>query len=142
MLLTIISLTILFLIVKSYVNRFDNFRHTIVRDKHSANVITPMNIVFLQVLSWILDILIIYFLFNKYGIMVTVILTIIVNIIPKVLCIIFPFPRYEIFLRKSKQKIIENVKDENLNHPEIKRILNEIDEKICIGATTIKKVKL
>src|SRR5688572_23548347 len=130
MLIPIISLTVLFLMVKSYVYRFDNFRHTIVRDKNSANVITPMSIVFLQVLSWILDILIIYLLYKNYGIIVTVVLATIVNIIPKVLSFIFPFPRYVRFLINSKKRIIENVKDENLNHPEIQRILNEIDEKI------------
>jgi hypothetical protein len=130
MFITIICLTILFLMTKSYVYRFDNYRHTIVRDKNSANVVTPMNVVFLQVLSWILDIFIIYFLYRKYGIIVTIIVATVVNLTPKVLCLFFPFPRYYGFLKNSKRRIIENVKDEYLTHPEIQRILNEIDEKI------------
>lgn len=125
--LFILILTFLFIIFKSYVLRFDNFRHTIVNDKDSASIITPNYLIFISLFAWILDFVLIYLAYTKWSILITIIFTTIINLIPKFLSFIFPFPNYVNFLKESKKLLLKNTKQEYLDHPTILSIIEKIE---------------
>jgi hypothetical protein len=127
MILTIITLTFFFILFKSYVERYDNFRHTLVNDKHTAEAITPNDIFYLAIFCWILDILLVYFLYKSWGLFICIIYITITNLIPKFLSFVFPLPTYKSFLKKAKKSLLKNVKEEHLNHPQITELLNKIE---------------
>lgn len=123
----IILLTIIFILLKSYVSKFNNFRHTIVSDKDSASVITPTKLIFYSLTAWVIDFTLLFLVGLKWGTLITIIFITIVNIIPKILSLYFPYPNYKNFLINSKKLILKNTKEEYLDHPQILNILNNIE---------------
>lgn len=127
MILIITALTLIFLFCKSYVYRFDNFRHTLTDDKHFASMLTPMSVVLLSIFAWIVDISIIVFLYLKFGILISIIFITVINLIPKFLSLWFPLPNYQSFLINSRKLIHENTKQDFINHPEVINALTKIE---------------
>ena len=128
MIYIIICLTLIFICCKSYVYKFDNFRHTLTNDKDFANILTPMSMVFLSIFTWIIDVALIIILYLEWGILISIVIITVVNLVPKILSFWFPFPSYQQFLINSKKLILKNTKEEFMNHPGIVNALTIIEE--------------